>query len=542
MKIVPNYNEDVVRTVFSLVENEVVLEAITAAGYFADEAGYFGPQSADDVQSSGRFVIPLVLPEGVESGDGRSFEEMALALRNLPLPLMWQIKTGTGHDGAVIVGRIDSIERVPGGMGNARGVFDLGGVFGREAERLVRQNFLRGISADLDEFEGYSLEEDEPDLDAKELADKGLKKKSNRKEIKSKQITVESARVMGVTLVAKPAFQECFIMLEDDPSLSVGDEFMEDGLYEDLMDDADDQLAALAASAAPVVPPREWFNDPKLSGPTPLTIDDDGRVFGHIASWNVDHIGYSRGQKPPRSASKYAYFRTGLVRTDDGSDVPVGQITLAGGHAPMSASAAEAVKHYDDTMSAMCDVAAGEDRYGIWVSGALRPDVTPSQVRAFRASAPSGDWRPIGRRLELVAVCAVNVPGFPQVRTMVAGGQLTALVAAGTAPLLALREETSLSTLEERIARLENSGNDDLTAKAAELSARMAQFGFNAPVEEEKTEDPAAVVASARERMAALLPVPSAEINVVPDPKMDSDASQRAIVASLAYRMKNLHL
>ena len=92
-----------------------------------------------------------------------------------------------------------------------------------------------------------------------------------------------------------------------------------------------------------------------------------------------------------------------------------------------------AVKHYDDTASAFCDVHAGEDAYGIWVAGALRPNVTAEQVRAIRAAAPSGDWRPINGRLEMVAVCQVNVPGFPVTRARVASGHVYALVAAGTA-------------------------------------------------------------------------------------------------------------
>jgi hypothetical protein len=147
----------------------------------------------------------------------------------------------------------------------------------------------------------------------------------------------------------------------------------------------------MVAGAIPITPPAEWFDNPKMDKATPLTVDDDGRVYGHIAAWHVDHIGLPYGTKPPRSRSKYAYFHTGVVRTENGSDVPVGQLTLAGGHASLEASAAEAVKHYDDTASAVADVHAGEDQFGIWVAGSLRPDASPEQIRALRASAPSGD-------------------------------------------------------------------------------------------------------------------------------------------------------
>jgi hypothetical protein len=174
------------------------------------------------------------------------------------------------------------------------------------------------------------------------------------------------------------------------------------------------------------------------------------------------------GVKPPRSKSNYAFFRTGVVETETGDFVDVGQITLAGGHAPLDAEVAKAVAHYDDTRSAIMDVAAGEDKHGIWVAGALRPDVTEEQVRNIRASSVSGDWRPINGRLELVAVCAVNAPGFPVPRTRVAGGAPVALVAAGVEPLIeaSLRFHADqdiesairagLSTFRERITHLED--------------------------------------------------------------------------------------
>ena len=192
-----------------------------------------------------------------------------------------------------------------------------------------------------------------------------------------------------------------------------------------------EQLHTLMASAIPVAPPASWFAQPDVDRLTPLTISDTGRVFGHIASWNTSHIGMAGGVKPPKSKSDYAFFRTGVVKTDDDSFVDVGQITLAGGHASLNADARGAVAHYDDTNSAVMDVAAGEDRYGIWVAGALRPSISDDQIRAVRASSVSGDWRPINGSLELVAVCAVNCPGFPIPRARVASGATIALVAAG---------------------------------------------------------------------------------------------------------------
>ncbi len=94
------------------------------------------------------------------------------------------------------------------------------------------------------------------------------------------------------------------------------------------------------------------------------------------------------------------------------------------------------------------------------------------QVRALRASAPSGDWRPINGALELVAVCQVNVPGFPIARARVASGQVYALVAAG-ARVLAKMKSDPMTELAARIEALESAANasNDVDDKA-ELSAR----------------------------------------------------------------------
>lgn len=426
------------------------------------------------------FIIPTLVPLGIESGDGRSVAEDAeLELRNLPITLLWQIQTGSAHDGSVIVGRIDSAEITSEGIKNARGVFDTG-VFGREAERLVRERMLRGVSVDMDNFEAQEIPH--------EFSEEDLGKLVNTK------VEVTKTRAMAATLVAKPAFQECEIFLVEEPTPEEEDEMlhdMEDGYYTEEPDPIEAAAlvaAGYVASHIPVAPPAEWFDAPKLDKLTPITVTDDGRVFGHIASWSQDHIGYANTKtNAPRSRSNYAYFHTGVLRTEQGSDVEVGQLTLAGGHADLAFSARAAAKHYDDTASAIADVRAGEDAYGIYVSGALRPGVTPEQIRVFRASAPSGDWRPINRTLELVAVCQVNVPGFPVARTLVAGGQQMALVAAGAAAVARLQSDP-LQEMQARLEKLEQFSVTELSAKvdpirekfAAVKAARQAELAVQA--------------------------------------------------------------
>jgi hypothetical protein len=294
---------------------------------------------------------------------------------------------------------------------------------------------------------------------------------------------------------------------------------LKDGIYAEGGSDTA-ILRTLTAGGFPVTPPDDWFQNPQLDAPTPLTVDDDGRVYGHIATRDVAHIGLPGKVKAPKSRSNYAYFKTGQLVTASGKKVNVGQITLAGGHAPLQADAAAAVAHYDNTASAVVDVNCGDDKWGIWVAGALRPEVTPSQLRTLRASAPSGDWRPINGGLELVACCQVNVPGFPVVRAQVASGAITSLVAAGAGPLYARRLALMAdAAVAERIAALESvvfaqlsegledpsevivaDGEGDPTEGGEPLSEEQAQAEGLTDPEEKPVSD---AVKRAREAVAA---------------------------------------
>ena len=406
------------------IDNLKTLETIVAAA--VDTAA--PPATETLPEGAGRrFRIPIVIPEGIPSGDRRSFTKDSLEFKEPPMPLLWQKMTAAGHDNSVTVGKITHIERLEsGGIGNAEGVFDTH-PDAVEAARQVKEKFLTGVSGDVDQFEAeLSVDEDG-----------------------GESIVISHGRLVAATLVAKPAFQEASI------------EFVtEDGESETIL-----------ASAGPLHPASAWFNDPGFVEPTRLTVTDDGRVYGHIATWGTSHLG-NPAIKPPRSASGYKYFNRRPVRTAEG-DVETGQLTLTGGHAPLNATAEKAMAHYDDTASAVADVVAGEDEFGIWVAGAMRPDITDFQVRAFRASEPSGDWRQIEGSLELCAICAVNVPGFPvntRPRTLIASGQQLALVAAGTEMYHPDRMtlQSVVASLETRLSALET--EREMARRAAVLN------------------------------------------------------------------------
>lgn len=201
--------------------------------------------------------------------------------------------------------------------------------------------------------------------------------------------------------------------------------------------------AVLVASAADL-PPVEWFEDPQLAEGTPITVTDDGRVYGHLALWNTCHTGIAdRCRTPPRSACNYAEYRVhgARARTESGEvvTVPVGYGSVSkamgvGGHAASRSgmSIADVTAHYDNTCTAAMELAAGEDEHGIWVAGRLMPGLDPDTEYKARGAALSGDWRKRRGNLELVAALAVNYPGFPvPYKALVAGGEPQVILAAG---------------------------------------------------------------------------------------------------------------
>lgn len=408
--------------------------------------------------------------EGVETSDARRIAPGALEWRTLPLTLMAQVETQPGHDGARVAGRIDSIER-DGTTITARGVF--AGEFGLEVAALVESEVLRGVSIDMavHEYVIEPVETDDAEADDDEdmldllLGPEGV-------------FVVTRGELLGATLTPFPAFAEARLRVvgttpegEGAASLLVrvdggAAEYgcsecgeasrLADALHAAAQSFADfaglpvswttvqdaesgiegwagtaspASLSASAAGLAPLHPPAAWFDDPGLEEATPLTVTDDGRVFGHLATWGTCHIALPGCRTAPRSRSGYAYFRLGEVATAEGGRVAVGKVTLDGPHADVKLARADATRHYDDTCTAVADVAAGEDAHGIWIAGAVRPDVPAETVRRLRASAVSGDWRSVNGNLELVGALAVNVPGFPVPRALVAAGGVASLVA-----------------------------------------------------------------------------------------------------------------
>ena len=205
-----------------------------------------------------------------------------------------------------------------------------------------------------------------------------------------------------------------------------------------------EQEQAIVAAALPVLPSAAFeVPEPDVYTPPYITEpDDNGHRWyaGHIAQWNACHIAYQgKCVTPPRSGSKYAHFHLGLARTDKG-DIPAGVIAFnradqrRGGHADLRLSAADAVAFYDNTATVGADVRVIDGKIGPWACGVVRSDLDDMDLHRLRMSMPSGDWRRIRGRLDMVSVLHVNTPGFSGPRTLVASGEPMAMVAGAHIP------------------------------------------------------------------------------------------------------------
>ena len=440
---------------FSAIERTAmklrIEETSRRVGEFADLRGGDGepvgdtvPEPADAPGTSapdGRWE-GVIAREGEMTGDGRLIEAGALRWDDLPIPLRVAFKDVGRHDGAEVCGRIETIERRDGGDIYATGTFDLGSAVGAEAFRQVSEQMSNGVSIDTDDVTFRIMAKaDMPEADVADSgsAEDGEPDSGGRVKVaamsSSDELTViESARLRAATLVAVPAFATARVYAAGQVPAPAEPEAEEAEETSEAPEKRPAGRDALTAAAIPTAPPEAWFKDPQLTGPTALVVEDDGRVYGHIAAWGTCHIGQvGKCVEPPTSPSNYAYFRTGALQTAEGTSVAVGHLTMGTGHAGPRDSANAAAEHYDNTGTVFADVAAGEDAYGIWVAGSLRPGITAEQVRVARSAPISGDWRTIRGSLELVGALAVNVPGFPVPRPqgLLASGEVRSLQASG---------------------------------------------------------------------------------------------------------------
>lgn len=368
---------------------------------------------------------------GTPTGDGRILAEGGITNRDLPMPLSWQEKSAPGHEGSIVVGRIETVRYGDGVITATGSMLTEFPQYFQVLEQI--EAGVTGPSLDLADDVQYAVND-------------------------AGRVVITSGAFGGVTLVPIEAFSDVSITLEPLPAAPTEDTPQ----YAQYLEYAS-ELATFAASARstvadPIRPPADWFAAPDVDRLTPLTVSDTGRVFGHIAGWDTCHVGLPGCVTPPSSASGYASFHTGEQRTAEGGSIAVGTLVTGPRHAAPELTFRAAAQHYDDVGAAVAKVVAGEDEHGIWVAGWLLPGADPAKVETFMSSAVSGDWRRIGGNLELIAVCSVNVPGFPVLRSKVAlarGVQNSLIASTGSLPVrgeVPVRESVPVPVVDDSLS------------------------------------------------------------------------------------------
>jgi len=415
--------------------------------------------------------------ENVMTGDGRVWTDGAWTWENpADIPVQWNPDDNSSHEGTLTFGAIDSITRVGNAL-EAEGTLD--DQLPRADELVARmgQGLATGVSVVFDDVtvevvdntpgggqdqpvtimasctvridhEGLHVVE-APDTVRALLAAAGDPAPDGEVLFEDASDSVvfrfTRSRIRALTLVDVPAFVDARIELTDEA-------VTEPAAGPDGQPVASSQEPAIAASAtAPLYPPASWFATPEPPDDSPLwveqvggvyavplTITDEGEVYGHACFWGQCHVGYLEGcVSPPVSDNDFMSralelgsagelirpgFLTGVTRVAEGHDVPTAPLVMMADHPDAWLFAAQARDEYAHTGLAWADVTAVQTPSGVWVRGAVRPEVTPEQLRVLRASALSGDWRevPPYDGPQLIAVLTVSRPGFPIARTQLA--------------------------------------------------------------------------------------------------------------------------
>lgn len=344
----------------------------------------------------GRRFTAVLARLGTPTGDGRILSPGGISSRDLPLPLSWQEKSAPGHDGSVVIGRLETLEfhqDMIVGTGQLLEVPDAW-----HAETLIEAGVI-GPSLDLADNITYVVDDNERTI-------------------------VTNAVFGGATLVPIEAFADVSITLDPLPAPRMEE-------MEPVAADVEWALMA-SAGATTVLPPLEAFANPGFTEYTHLTYEDfewGTKVSGHVADWTSCHLGLPGCTTAPHSFTGYAHFLTKPQPTSDGTVVPVGVLTAGEGHADPRFGIRPAQDHYDRPELAVAKVFAGEDDHGIWVSGWILPYADPVRVQMLKDLDVSGDWRQTGGNLEMIAACAVNTGAYTQPRivhfSLDRGGQQT---------------------------------------------------------------------------------------------------------------------
>lgn len=400
------------------------------------------------MENPGEAVEGIIAVEGEPSGDGRMLANDSVEWDDdvLPVPIIWDRQEGD-HSG-MTVGAIAEVWR------DGSDIWGRGWLSASEDEDTqkavvrVKELFAEGAvgnSVALDHVDvelrvkksailgegGPDLPEDPNDLEEDEngyatlgrmMADDALEV-TTRGRLRHVAI-VDTAALTGS---AKSKVKLRLVQPDEDEIIAVA----ASGSLRIVEFETDEAAFEDPGFGVPGQDDRLLFDPHNNRWSTPPTVLDDGRVFGHIAPWGICVRGRPDRCITPPSADLDGFMRG---RAPLAGGRRTGTIVVAGSHCAVGVGAAEATRHYDKTGRAVADVVVGNDAYGIWYAGRLRPGASDEDIYAFKSSDVSGHWE-VGQngQMTLCGLPAVNVGGFPK-------GYMTAEEVA-TAASAALAEE-----------------------------------------------------------------------------------------------------
>lgn len=424
----------------------------------------------------GRTYLAWLAPEGQETdGDGR-YILGPIGWRDGRLPFTFSDVEGDPHGEARLVGNLDNLRREERD-GTMWVVADLDwddDELALEAKRLVDEDRLTGISIHPTAGEGFMVCGIPPEPTEAKIREAA--EEFDWEECEDPKMVMVGLEIGSATLLMLPAFADAEVVTATltipggttitGPGITISGEGLSVSGLTFMSDNTIGTDRTVTAAADLFAPPRDWFTA-QLDGPTPLTVDEDGRVFGHLALWNTCHRGFTDVCiTPPRDGVDYSEFHANATCPTDQGLVNCGVLTVDVSHADVRASGQAAKRHYDHTGTVAAYVRAGDDEWGVWVAGAVRPDLDKGKVELLRRLSLSGDWRPRSGTYYLLAAQAVPVPGFP-VRALVAAGVQELLTTVGPKSVYVPPEPTDLALVASAI--------ELLSEKVESLAEELAQ-------------------------------------------------------------------
>jgi hypothetical protein len=413
----------------------------------------------------------VIVLENVQTGDGRVYVPGCWRWENLPLALRWSREDEGAHYGAVLVGSIETIERVGDEIRATGLIDDTPGCDGAEACRMMDDGLLRWVSVDPDDVTlevidtSITPEQMEEAMEAMDVlyaaagdVDPGPDSGVVVYEYETGEFIERytSARIRGATLVDIPAFDTAVITLEPAEAEQPEAPMMMAASLLDVAARFGDEchcggtcgscgtLTAGATLMATLPVPAHVFAPPMFAELTPwgtvTELDGGARAFAcHVAPWGACHLGSPAGTcvTPPRSGSGYSLFNRRAMQTTDGQVVHVGPISMGGLHFDEKLTWAAAAEAMEDADAVIGWGIAGQDRFGPWMAGVVMPDVPSERFERALRMDPSGDWRNRGGVLELCGVHLVPEGAFPL--ALVASGRTVTLIGAGAKEMATLR-------------------------------------------------------------------------------------------------------